>query len=165
MQATSWCPLQGLRPACCFFLKLLFLLPNNTGYIVVLDYKGYANGELFEDTTARRKPIVFLYGKRPFSGGMCLGVEKALATMRAGERVGGGGCLQVGGMLRSGRPAGVTVLKRIGRTAGPAWCGRALGPEPARQAAVLGLWQPINCRQTKCKRDRVSLSMQAGGGG
>ncbi len=56
-----------------------------SGYIVVLDYKGYANGELFEDTTARRKPIVFLYGKRPFSGGMCLGVEKALATMRAGE--------------------------------------------------------------------------------
>lgn len=52
---------------------------------MVLDYKGYANGELFEDTTARRKPIVFLYGKRPFSGGMCLGVEKALATMRAGE--------------------------------------------------------------------------------
>lgn len=60
------------------------------GYIVVLDYKGYANGQLFEDTTARGKPIVFLYGKRPFSGGMCLGVEKALATMRVGEGGEGG---------------------------------------------------------------------------
>ncbi len=54
------------------------------GYIVVVDYKAYANGQLFEDTMARGKPIVFLYGKRPFSGGMCLGVEQALATMRAG---------------------------------------------------------------------------------
>lgn len=57
------------------------------GYIVVVDYKAYADGQLFEDTTARGKPIVFLYGKRPFSGGMCLGVEQALATMRTGARV------------------------------------------------------------------------------
>ena len=56
---------------------------------MVLDYKGYANGQLFEDTSARGKPIVFLYGKRPYSGGMCLGVEKALATMRAGAGRGG----------------------------------------------------------------------------
>lgn len=53
---------------------------------MVVDYKAYADGRLFEDTTARGKPIVFLYGKRPFSGGMCLGVEQALATMRAGAR-------------------------------------------------------------------------------
>lgn len=31
-----------------------------TGYILVLDYKAYADGQLFEDTTARGKPIVFL---------------------------------------------------------------------------------------------------------
>ncbi|KAL4436355.1 hypothetical protein ABPG77_009917 [Micractinium sp. CCAP 211/92] len=60
--------------------------PPIPGYIVVVDYKAYANGQLFEDTMARGKPIVFLYGKRPFSGGMCLGVEQALATMRAGGR-------------------------------------------------------------------------------
>ncbi|KAI7840548.1 hypothetical protein COHA_005703 [Chlorella ohadii] len=55
--------------------------PPIPGYIVVLDYKGYANGELFEDTTARRKPIVFLYGKRPFSGGMCLGRGRRRVTI------------------------------------------------------------------------------------
>lgn len=59
---------------------------NAAGYIIVLDYKAYADGVLWEDTTARRKPIVFLYGKRPLSGGMCPGVEQALATMRAGGR-------------------------------------------------------------------------------
>ena len=62
------------------------LLSSPAGYIVVLDYKGYADGRLFEDTTARGKPIVFLYGKRPFAGGMCAGVEQALAGMRAGGR-------------------------------------------------------------------------------
>lgn len=39
----------------------------------------------FEDTLQRGKPIVFLYGKRPFSGGVCEGVERALATMKAGR--------------------------------------------------------------------------------
>lgn len=56
------------------------------GYLVILAYKAYANGELFEDTTARGKPIVFLFGSRPFTGGMCPGVEIALRTMRAGGK-------------------------------------------------------------------------------
>lgn len=45
-----------------------------------------ADGEVFEDTYARGKPIVFVFGRRPFTGGMCKGVEEALATMRAGGR-------------------------------------------------------------------------------
>ena len=39
---------------------------------------------MFEDTAERGKPIVFFYGSRPFTGGLCAGVEEALATMRAG---------------------------------------------------------------------------------
>ena len=44
-----------------------------------------ANGQVFEDTKQRGKPIVFTYGTRPFTGGMCKGTEEALATMKAGE--------------------------------------------------------------------------------
>ena len=42
-----------------------------------------ANGEQFEDTY-KRKPIVFIYGGRPFTGGLCQGVEDALSDMRGG---------------------------------------------------------------------------------
>ena len=45
-----------------------------------------ANGEVFEDTKARGKPIVFRYGSRPFTGGLCKGVEEALASMKTGFR-------------------------------------------------------------------------------
>jgi FKBP-type peptidyl-prolyl cis-trans isomerase len=41
-------------------------------------------GELFEDTYARGKPIVYTYGIRPHPGGTCAGVEMALSSMRAG---------------------------------------------------------------------------------
>lgn len=41
---------------------------------------------MVEDTPARGKPIVLLYGSRPFTGGMCEGAEQALAGMRAGGR-------------------------------------------------------------------------------
>lgn len=44
-----------------------------------------ADGQVFEDTRARGKPIVFLYGGRPFTGGLCKGVEEAMASMRAGQ--------------------------------------------------------------------------------
>ena len=44
-----------------------------------------ANGEEFEDTRKRGKPIVFIFGGRPFTGGLCLGVEEALKTMRGGD--------------------------------------------------------------------------------
>ena len=43
-----------------------------------------ANGQPFEDTRERGKPIVFTYGLRPFTGGMCRGAEEALGSMRAG---------------------------------------------------------------------------------
>ncbi len=43
-----------------------------------------ADGKVFEDTKERGKPIVFRYGARPFTGGLCQGVEEALSTMRAG---------------------------------------------------------------------------------
>lgn len=47
--------------------------------------RGFVNGEVFEDTKQRTKPIVFLYGSRPFTAGLCLGVEKALQGMKAGN--------------------------------------------------------------------------------
>lgn len=53
---------------------------------MVVNYIGRANGEVFEDTYARGKPIVFFFGGRPFSGGMCQGVEQALAGMKAGGK-------------------------------------------------------------------------------
>ncbi|KXZ50043.1 hypothetical protein GPECTOR_18g24 [Gonium pectorale] len=56
------------------------------GYLVVLDYTATADGVQFESTRERGKPIVFLYGSRPFTGGMCPGLEEALSTMRAGGR-------------------------------------------------------------------------------
>lgn len=56
------------------------------GWLVVLDYTASADGDVFEDTRARGKPIVFFYGSRPFTGGLNPGVEAALSTMRAGGR-------------------------------------------------------------------------------
>ena len=41
--------------------------------------------KVVEDTQARDKPIVAIYGGRPFTGGLCQGVEEALSTMQAGE--------------------------------------------------------------------------------
>ena len=41
---------------------------------------------VFEDTRQRGKPIVYLYGSRPFTGGMCAGVEQALAGMKGGGK-------------------------------------------------------------------------------
>ena len=35
----------------------------------------------------RGKPIVFLSGGRPFTGGMCAGAEEALSTMKAGKAI------------------------------------------------------------------------------
>ncbi|GLC39840.1 hypothetical protein PLESTB_001293800 [Pleodorina starrii] len=56
------------------------------GYLAVVDYVGTVDGVQFESTRARGKPIVFLYGSRPYTGGMCAGLEQALSTMRAGGR-------------------------------------------------------------------------------
>lgn len=58
--------------------------PVQKGYLMVLDFKAMANDVVFEDTRERGRPIVFLYGGRPFTGGLCKGVEEAMASMRAG---------------------------------------------------------------------------------
>lgn len=55
-------------------------------FLTVIQMRGEANGELYLDTRARGRAIVFIYGKRPFTGGLCLGVEEALASMRAGGK-------------------------------------------------------------------------------
>lgn len=60
--------------------------PPQKGYLMVLDFQAYADGQLFEDTKARGKPIVFFFGGRPFTGGVCPGVEIALRGMRGGGR-------------------------------------------------------------------------------
>lgn len=41
---------------------------------------------VFEDTRARGKPIVMFYGARPFTAGLCAGVEEGMASMRAGGK-------------------------------------------------------------------------------
>jgi FKBP-type peptidyl-prolyl cis-trans isomerase len=56
------------------------------GYLVVVDYVGKANEVVFEDTKLRGKPIVYFFGGRPFTAGMCEGTEQALATMKAGGK-------------------------------------------------------------------------------
>ncbi|GAX80768.1 hypothetical protein CEUSTIGMA_g8203.t1 [Chlamydomonas eustigma] len=56
------------------------------GYLVVVDYVGKANGIVFEDTKLRGKPIVYFFGGRPFTAGMCEGTEQVLATMKAGGK-------------------------------------------------------------------------------
>lgn len=62
------------------------------GDLVVLQFKGYAvddqstSKRLFVDTSDTGKPIVFIYKSRPFTAGMCLGLERALEDMRAGGK-------------------------------------------------------------------------------
>ncbi|KAG2428554.1 hypothetical protein HYH02_014358 [Chlamydomonas schloesseri] len=56
------------------------------GYLAVLDYTATADGVEFESTRKRGKPIVYIYGSRPFTGGNCAGLEEALSTMKAGGR-------------------------------------------------------------------------------
>lgn len=58
------------------------------GMLVVLNFvaRTAEDGAVFEDTRARGKPIVYIFGGRPFTGGLCAGVEEALSTMRAGGK-------------------------------------------------------------------------------
>ncbi|KAK9831804.1 hypothetical protein WJX74_009971 [Apatococcus lobatus] len=60
--------------------------PVQKGFLVVLDYQGTTGSEVFEDTQKRGKPIVFVSGSRPFTGGLCIGAEEGLAGMRGGGR-------------------------------------------------------------------------------
>jgi len=54
------------------------------GFLTVLQFRGEANGKVFEDTQKRKKPIVYIYGSRPFTAALCLGVEKGMKGMKAG---------------------------------------------------------------------------------
>ena len=62
------------------------------GDLVVLHFKGFytspENGaeQVFVNTYETGKPIVFLYKSRPFTAGMCEGLEVALEDMRAGGK-------------------------------------------------------------------------------
>jgi len=56
------------------------------GYLAVVDFVGKADGVVFEDTISRGKSIVFFFKGRPFTGGLCAGVEEAMSTMKAGGR-------------------------------------------------------------------------------
>jgi FKBP-type peptidyl-prolyl cis-trans isomerase len=57
------------------------------GLLVVLNFKlSTLEGEEIDNTYTRGKPIVFYAGRRPFTGGLCAGVEEGIATMRAGGK-------------------------------------------------------------------------------
>jgi len=62
------------------------------GDLVVLNFKGYYTSpesgqqQVFVNTYETGKPIVFLYKSRPFTAGMCEGLEVALEDMRAGGK-------------------------------------------------------------------------------
>lgn len=56
-----------------------------SGFLVVVDFVGKADGVVFADTRKQGRPIVFTYGSLP-SGGMCAGTDEVLATMKAGGK-------------------------------------------------------------------------------
>ncbi|XP_078155407.1 FKBP-like peptidyl-prolyl cis-trans isomerase family protein [Carex rostrata] len=62
------------------------------GDLVVLDLKGKivggsGNSETFVDTFAEgRRPLALVLGSRPYTKGMCEGVESVLRSMRAGSK-------------------------------------------------------------------------------
>lgn len=62
------------------------------GDLVVLDLKGKIVGgsgssETFVDTFAEgRRPLALVLGSRPYTKGMCEGVESVLCSMRAGSK-------------------------------------------------------------------------------
>eukprot|EP00258_Populus_trichocarpa_P021781 XP_024437800.1 peptidyl-prolyl cis-trans isomerase FKBP17-2, chloroplastic isoform X2 [Populus trichocarpa] len=60
-----------------------------TGDLVVIDLKGKieGSGEVFVDTFGGdRKPLALVMGSRPYSKGMCEGVEYVLRSMKAGGK-------------------------------------------------------------------------------
>ncbi|CAN6303796.1 unnamed protein product [Urochloa humidicola] len=58
------------------------------GDLVVIDLQGrVAGGEAFVDTFGEgKRPLALVMGSRPYTRGMCEGVEYALRTMRAGGK-------------------------------------------------------------------------------
>lgn len=61
-----------------------------TGDLVVMNLKGKAQGnrEVFVDTNKNdKKPLVLVMGNRPYSKGVCEGIEYALRFMKAGGKM------------------------------------------------------------------------------
>lgn len=59
------------------------------GDLVVIDLKGKVtdNGEVFVDTFGKeKKPLALVMGSRPYSKGICEGIEYVLRTMKAGGK-------------------------------------------------------------------------------
>ncbi|KAM7482947.1 hypothetical protein LguiB_007530 [Lonicera macranthoides] len=60
------------------------------GELVVIDLKGRieGSGEVFVDTFEgeRKKPLALVVGRRPYSKGMCEGIEYVLRSMKAGGK-------------------------------------------------------------------------------
>ena len=58
------------------------------GDLVVIDLKGKieGNGEVFVDTFGgEKKPLALVMGSRPYSRGMCEGIEYVLRSMKRSE--------------------------------------------------------------------------------
>lgn len=59
------------------------------GDLVVINLTGRvaSTGEVFIDTTAEgKRPVAFIFGAKPYSGGMCDGVEYVLMSTRVGGK-------------------------------------------------------------------------------
>lgn len=62
--------------------------PRN-GDLVVIDLEGKVegSGEVFVDTFGeKKKPLALVMGSRPYSKGMCEGIEYVLRSMKAGGK-------------------------------------------------------------------------------
>ncbi|MED6156026.1 hypothetical protein PIB30_010954 [Stylosanthes scabra] len=60
----------------------------NPGDLVVIDITGkvQGSGEVFVDTIENKKPLALVMGSRPYSKGVCEGIEYVLRTMKAGGK-------------------------------------------------------------------------------
>ncbi|KAL0663785.1 hypothetical protein Bca4012_100622 [Brassica carinata] len=60
----------------------------NSGYLVVFDVKGQVHGteQVFVDTFGSKKSLAMVMDSRPYSKGLCQGVEFVLRSMKAGGK-------------------------------------------------------------------------------
>lgn len=58
------------------------------GDLVVIELKGKVeeSGKVFVDTFGEKKPLALVMGSRPYSKGICEGIEYALRSMKAGGK-------------------------------------------------------------------------------
>lgn len=60
----------------------------SSGYLVVFDVKGQVHGteQVFVDTFGSKKSLAMVMDSRPYSKGLCQGVEFVLRSMKAGGK-------------------------------------------------------------------------------